>query len=50
MMTRLWYNRNNLPNLLIESNAVPDNEESDNDDYENDDFTVDVTDGSDDDY
>ena len=47
IMSPLWYNGNTLPNILIDGNAMPDNEESYNHDYQNDDHTVDETDGSD---
>ena len=49
-MRPVWFECDCLPNILINDDDLPNNEESDNDDYEDDETAIDETDASDDDY
>ena len=48
-MMPVWFEGDYLPNILINDDDLPDNEESDNDDYEDGETATDETDDADDD-
>ena len=49
-MMPVWFEGDCLPNILINDDDLPNNEESDNNDYEDDETAIDETDDADDGY